>query len=308
MSAARSLMVASFLIVLVVGTVQLVSGELTGDVVNMLVGLGGLLISVAGFVRGGAAPERAPRALRTSSRAGTTPRPAFRVSLDAGFFGGFAGGVIGGLVVALAYVRANPGEAGEYGFAAQIVAACTVSGALLGLSSQLLLALLAHTGRVRHRAWPLEEVAACLAGGIVSGALIGPPLGWHFGRQPHSYLEPADLFPGALVGAIVIVLSLAVFDRGGWSWFLLRSALLAVVVGAIAAGLGLALMHVFGLYDLLFEFFVGQPSTRTYVLGGAIYGVCTGAVLGIVMGTTLILDRVWSGSAPRSAPRPADRR
>ncbi len=221
----------------------------------------------------------------------------FRVDHMAGVYGGIIAGLVGGLITALAYQLGEQPDDLFSGLFARIVAAAAFTGFVLGLLCRIFIVWFAFLSERhgRSRFW-FNEFTGGMGGGLVTGALMGLLLGWSFGQLPgYGLISTNALFFGALVGSAALTVTLRLYDVGYLASWIVRDFFVLVMVGVLIAGLGLLFDQAFGIYELIeLRFYDGDDSTDL-MLGGLVFGLLAGGVIGIVIGIDVILQRWWHG-------------
>jgi hypothetical protein len=177
--------------------------------------------------------------------------------------------------------------------------------------------------RVRLRRWKLElssppgavnVLVGAVVGGVLSGVIFGPPLMLYFGRMSRPQLPPGYLLSCAISSAMVVFYIAnarltADLDLKPLSPYRLFRGSLAACA-ASACGVGAAVVIFGALYatsaiELFTTWTVNHDQNNTVLTAaGAIYGAQVGIVLGVVIGTGVLLTERWSGMRMFEAPAP----
>jgi hypothetical protein len=260
-----------------------------------ILAVGGFILSVAQYFREGKTPEKTGTAPGARARKTRGPPRTFRARLDDGLFGGLTGGCLAGVIIGFAYhYAAEPPGASLLVIIPHIILASAVTGVVLGVLAQLFSSWFAHlSSESGQSALVFNEFTGGLLGGLLTGGLMGAALGWYFGPRPEPLLAPIMLLAGAVPGTIVILSIMMAYDARKLSRAFARNVLVALVTGAVVAFAGLAAAEVSGLPGVIQNYFF-YGDRGDHVLGGAIFGLFAGAVLGAVLGVNLLLRRVWA--------------
>lgn len=296
MSLRRTLLIATAIVFGLIVAVDLLNLDPEKyDVLSIL----GLILAVAGFLK---EPKDTTKSVQaTEARASDVAArfPKLKTKLDGGLFGGLAGGCLAGVIIGGAYHVLDSGGSPFPGLIPEIVVASAVTGPILGVLCQLLAGLFAYFRQERRLpALVFNEFTGGLLGGLSTGVLVGMPFGWHFGRQPVPLIGEDTLLIGALPGAIVILLVIIVYDAGTLSFGMARNFVVAIVMGVITALAGLAINDTLELYSTIENYLYRPASTVDLMIGGCFLGLFVGAILGCVIGTSLLLDRIWRPAVP----------
>ena len=228
-------------------------------------------------------------------------------SLTKGVIGGFLGSLACSLFLSVPYYwewsrQVEPPE--TFGqlyleityatiFAACVLGALTLSGALICLSS-----LREPTS---YRARSSRILLGSASGGVAAGLIVAPVLTWYFGTMSdRPVMTPGLLLPGSIVGSSLLVFTIINFDLDRLSFRRVWTSAFASFV-ALLAGIPVALLifgplYLGGVVDAVIEFLeANYDSVRTLLAGGAIYGAPVGLILGVVIGVAVILTQAWSG-------------
>ena len=107
------------------------------------------------------------------------------------------------------------------------------------------------------------------------------------------------LLPGSVIGAAFIVFSIINFDferlNSRRIWTSACGAILAIVAGAFASIAVFGPLYVVGLVDIVIVWLEesnGGPATL--LVGGALYGIPVGIILGFVIGVAIVSTERWS--------------
>ena len=146
----------------------------------------------------------------------------------------------------------------------------------------------------------MQLLMGSVVGGIITGIVIAPLVTLYFGSIPdRPMLTPDYLLPGSVLGASFIVFSIINFDferlNSRRVWTSACSSILAVMGGAIAAGITFGPLYVIGLVDAVQSWLHdNSENTVDLLAGGALYGIPVGLVLGLVIGIAVICTERWS--------------
>jgi len=256
--------------------------------------------------------------------AGGTPtlREQLMQSLGKGVLGGYLSSIVAGLGITYLYYRTwvgdyrvckaawavrpsircmNPPE--PFG---QIAVEIAVAAALVACVLGVLSLTFARVGIGRggfvlagNRS-PVRILTGTIFGGAVAGILTASLLMLHFGKLHRPMVTPDLLLPGSVLGTAVIVFAIVNFDfeRLDPRRLLVGAAasLVSIVAGFLASGLLFGLLFYSGIQDALINW-IGKDalSDPRLLVGGAVYGLPVGVVLGLMIGITMILTERWSG-------------
>ncbi len=233
----------------------------------------------------------------------------FHFPMERGLWGGLFGGVVAAPIIGLAFLKdvdAWRPYAEQLGhiipsniniFIEILVASISIA-VVLGLLS---LGMALYFDHIRKRVSSLGLLINRLTGGILGGVLAGlitGPIGTlYFGLKPLPVLHPQTLLLGALPATGVIVFSILNYDRHKFGGRSLKKFMLALVATAIVSVLAVVALTALGPEILSYLQNYVVSGTRSKLLqGGLYYGAFTGALLGSIVGLTLLL----SGKEPTS--------
>jgi hypothetical protein len=226
----------------------------------------------------------------SGSRRQPDTRP-FRLSpsFDSGIFGGVIGGSLAGLIIGVAYYL-DIRDPLRWDIIPQIFMYAAFAGTLLGASSQLLILWFGHLARDRqYSGLVFNEWTGGMLGGAIAGIFAGGLGGWFFGLRDTPFPKVELLAIGSGLGAICIVLGALLYDYEG-RWRTIRRAVFASMIIPVFVGALIVLI----LQQVQVErFFIWEPSAPRVALGGAIIGLVIGGALGLQVGLTLFLCRLW---------------
>lgn len=228
-------------------------------------------------------------------------------SAQKGILGGYLGSSVASLVLGCLYY-ANWRYLSDYAlhvsFAQiliEITLATAMTACLLG-SLALFFSRLAIIGwkvTVSENRSPIRLIAGATVGGWLAGVVSAPLLTMYFGRFERPEMTPALLLPGSLVGASILIFSIVNFDFERLSsrrvWASVRAAVAALAFGLVSAGVIFGILYPMGVVGAVTDYLrVDSQNLARLALGGAAYGLPVGGVLGIVIGTAIVLTERWS--------------
>jgi hypothetical protein len=234
-------------------------------------------------------------------------------SLQKGFLGGYLGSFVAALASAVPYYflwvseyRKRPTDLDPPGSIGDLVLEIAIASALIGCVLGFLSLFFSRLkfdqkliSLATRPTWQQTLVGSAV-GGTLAGLLTAPFLTWYFGRFSRPEYSPDLLLPGSVVGAAVFIFAVVNFDfeRLGRRRILASVAAVpaAIAGGAAATVLIFGPLYLFGVVELVTNLLRGGAERETILLvGGAIYGMPVGAVLGCVIGTAILLTQRWSG-------------
>ncbi len=147
--------------------------------------------------------------------------------------------------------------------------------------------------------------------GLVAGLIVGPLVTIYFAYQNRQFAEPMFLAPYAIVGSAIVTFAIVNYNLETMSWKHLVLSGLASIAGlfggAIVGLLVFGPLYQLGVVAVLTQWLehtpterdlqIAWPTTLAFALGGAVYGVA----LGIVMGSAIAVTRYFTpGETPRT--------
>jgi hypothetical protein len=138
------------------------------------------------------------------------------------------------------------------------------------------------------------------AGGVVAGLISGPILSAYFGLiHDRPEMRPWLLLPGAVVGSSIQIFSIVNFDFERLTsrrvWTSLRSSFVALLAGIATSGVVFGSLAAAGIVSRVISWMEDNPDDATILaLGGAIYGIPVGFVLGATIGFAIVFTERWS--------------
>ena len=155
------------------------------------------------------------------------------------------------------------------------------------------LKLIDHPGKA-------QILASTACGGMLTGLIAAPALMAYFGRLDRPEVTPDYLLPGSIIGASIVVFSIVNFDferlnarRMGASALAAGAALMC---GALATAIVFGPLYAFGIVQKVIVSLEQQFDNPVVMISGAAaYGLPVGLILGIVIGTAIVLTEKWSG-------------
>lgn len=240
-----------------------------------------------------------------------TVRDHLNTSIQKGLPGGYLGAQIAALVISafyyrgwtIAYYRGWTTATESFGtLLVEITIATVLAGCVLGVLSLFFSRVSIYMGGFKLSNAPSGQriMIGSAFGGIVTGILAAPVLMVHFGAMHNRpQMLPDYLLPGSIIGAAIFIFSIVNFDferlstrRAVTSAF---SAFVASSAGVLITGLVFGPLYALGIVDTV-RLWLKQNETDNLVMavGGAIYGIPVGFVLGVIIGLAIVLTQKWS--------------
>ncbi len=236
------------------------------------------------------------------------------VSAQKGTIGGYLGSLFGSLGIAVIYYNTwsyyeinFPGKYDELepfgAILLEINLATSFAACFLGFLGLFCARVAFRNGRFELSAdTSIKRImVGAMVGGMLAGLVAAPFLTVYFGLKHRPDMSPSLLLPGANFGTALIIFSIVNFDferltlrRLGTSAV---ASLSALGIGAVAAIVIIGFFYVIGTVKFDTDWMHAHAEDyRVLLVGGAIYGVPVGAVLGSVIGAAIILTARWSRS------------
>ncbi|MER8486567.1 caspase family protein [Mesorhizobium sp. M1322] len=221
-------------------------------------------------------------------------KPTSRVNWPRSMIGGYFGGILAAPIIAVSYYYSWD-KTQDYHWApfgqvlSEITLAAILTGVVLGACSIVAKnpQWFARPSTKFARYWLL---LGGIAGGLLAGVLVGPPITWYFGIQSRPPATPATLLPGGLLGTAGIVFATLSYSFERTNYRKLgRNAVVSVL-----ATLFVSLVSAIGFYafSLAFEQLVLSALYNTSVANlvetGLILGPLVGGILGLTVGLALL--------------------
>lgn len=209
-------------------------------------------------------------------------------SFSGGLYGGLIGGTLAGLIIGVMYYIGAVSEGADWEIIPHIIIYAALTGALLGIFSQLIILGFRNlVTEIQYPALLFNEVSGGIVGGLIGGMISGATGGWLFGLRPLPFIDIGLLMAGSVLGTPCIVLGVLMYDYDGRWQNIFRYLLVSTVITVFAAMLGIAMLLAMKISDF---FYTGD--VLSIIIGGAILGLVIGAVLGLQIGLTLGLYRL----------------
>jgi len=297
MSARTALMVSALAVLLLI-----LGASVARLSIDTVFGVLAAFVALTQFVRDFMSPARRPSPQVPQVDYAPSRRRVEYRPFEAGLYGGLAGGTAAGVLIAIAYVGSlgihlpvfSQKEYSIFSISAAVIGYSSLSGALLGSLTEIGL-----TGASTRVAAIFGVVTARLfgsiAGGIVTGAIMGPVGGWYFGQKFGLPVpNPAMVVLATGPAVVGIILCIAVYRPVPVSGTLLGNAILSTVGSYIVFSLLLFAADSLGVISAIEGYFIG--STRgSLIEGGLWFGTFCGAVVGMAIGSSALLTD-WSRS------------
>ncbi|MBU7013061.1 MAG: hypothetical protein HXS46_20465 [Theionarchaea archaeon] len=257
---------------------------------NDFVGLIPVIISLLG-----ADQQKKKRKKRKAKSFRLTP------SVESGLYGGLIGGAIAGVIIGVVYFRlfCELSMKSDYEVSweiiPQIFVYASVAGAIWGALSQLIILWFRHLATEKQFSKVVfNEVSGGIFGGIVGGIPMGVLGTLFFGLRPLPFPPISLLVTGCVLGGICVVLGALFYEYEGRWRNVMRSLLVSAVISAFLVMLAIVIWQIQE-HNIYMRYFHPLPTTYLVIEGGAVLGLAIGIILGLQIGCTLRLYRLWEG-------------
>lgn len=186
-----------------------------------------------------------------------------------------------------------------------VVAGASVS-ALLGILCWFAASVYWSKGQLHAVSHPTAAhlFAGSIAGGILTGLIMGPPVTAYFAYQIRPIVDPQFLVPFAVAASAIVAFSLVNYSLEKMSWKQLRRSAVGALgglVGGVLVGVAVFFpLYQFGVVDAVIDWMadahrdhdykIHRETTLVFLGGGGIYGL----FLGIVLGSVFAFTRYWT--------------
>lgn len=242
------------------------------------------------------------------------PRDHVVASLLKGIVGGYLGSLVAGLGIGVPYYIAwadfeekSPGLHDPLEPLGVVLIESTVATALTACVLGFLCLLWARLDwklsgpAIAKNPSVFRIVGGSIAGGMLAGLVAAPILTMYFGLKSRPELSPDLLIPGAILGTIFVIFSIVNFDFERLTLRRIRASASAagsaLLVGLFTAVVLMGALYLAGAVDWVANFLRSHADDLwALALGGAMYGIPVGAILGSVIGSALVLTAKFSGA------------
>jgi hypothetical protein len=178
----------------------------------------------------------------------------------------------------------------RWGDIPEIVTYAAIVGLITGGSTLLFVYWFRHLVEERqYSQMVFNEITGGAVAGIIGGLVVGLIGGYWFGTREAEPPSAGLLVWGAVTGPIFVVLGALLYEFHGNLRNLWRALILAAVIMIFMAPLGIYLLKEYGIYRYLF---LGKTETQA-IESGLVVGAAVGFILGLQIGLTLLLYRVF---------------
>ena|SRR2546425_757170 len=211
-------------------------------------------------------------------------------SLKSGWYGGMLGRAVAGVIIVPFSVRAEP-DAKWWVLIPLVFGYSVLVGFSLGTLSQLVIQVLRYLAS--HRQFPgllFNEATGGALGGAFGGFLIGALGGFIFGRRQAEFVNPVLVVVAAVVGGLFVCGGTLLYEYNGRLNDVALAFFSSVLPTAVAATIGIWLFNSVDIGKCFFSVTDAAKNTQ----GGAWMGAIIGGVLGLQVGCTLLLYRLFT--------------
>ncbi|MCA0029472.1 caspase family protein [Mesorhizobium sp. B263B2A] len=226
-----------------------------------------------------------------------------RTAAQKGLLGGYLGSSAASLLLSLLYYRGWDRPTEPFGaLLLEITIATALTACLLGaLGLFFARASIGWSGfYVTDDRSPRRMVIGATCGGALAGVIAAPLITMYFGKiHDRPEMTPGLLLPGSILGASIIIFSIVNFDFERLSARRVRTsagaAVAALALGGVAACIVFGPLYMFGVVDAVKLYLeINANNLLGLASGGAVYGLPVGVVLGVVIGSAIVLTEKWS--------------